>query len=362
MDLEGRTVYISQDHFLAEIMDEVQRRLEARGCEVIRGPESRPGEKVVLPRERWPQTLGRAEIAMFSSRSTCTREMIEAAPRLIGLVNPTIGLETVDTDAASELGIIVGHGATPENFNSMGESTVMFMLMQLYQPELTRDVARGTRKRPRPVPAQAWAQMAMKKTISLIGFGRIGRAVAKRLQGWDMRILANDPFIDPASVPPYVQLVDFDTALREGDIVSCHIAVTPQSRYLINAAAFAKMKPNAIFINTARGDAVDEPALIDALRTKRIAAASIDTTATEPPPLDSPLQTMENVFLTPHLVGHTKAVYASFAPAAEENFSRILNGELPLHCKNPEIAEKWRARYKRLRAQGGVSTTKYNCI
>lgn len=348
-DLHGRAVYISQDHFLAEVLDELSARLARRGCEVIRGPESKPGERVVLPRERWAETIGRAEIAMFSSRSTCTRAMLEAAPRLLGVVNPTIGLETVDTDAASEMGIIVGHGATPENFNSIGEVTVMFMLMQLYKPEWTREVARGQRKRPRPVPEQAWAQMAMSKTISLIGFGRIGRAVAKRLQGWDMRILANDPFIDPASVPPYVELVDFDTAVREGDIVSCHIAVTPQSKHLIDAAAFAKMKPSAIFINTARGDAVAEPALIEALQTKRIAGACIDTTAIEPPPLDSPLQSMENVFLTPHCVGHTKAVYASFAPAAEENFSRILRGELPLHCKNPQIAGRWTERYRRLR-------------
>lgn len=350
MDLAGRTVYISQDHFLAEVLDDLASRLTSRGCEVVRGPESRPGERVALPRERWADTIGRAEIAMFSSRSVCTREMLEAAPRLLGVVNPTIGLETVDTDAASDLGIIVGHGATPENFNSIGEVTVMFMLMQLYKPEWTREVARGKRKRPRPVPEQAWAQMAMQKTISLIGFGRIGRAVAKRLQGWDMRILANDPFIDPASVPPHVQLVDLDTALREGDIVSCHIAVTPQSKYLLNAAAFAKMKPSAFFINTARGDAVDEPALIEALQTARIAGACIDTTAIEPPPLDSPLQSMENVFLTPHCVGHTKAVYASFAPAAEENFSRILHGKLPLHCKNPQIERQWQERYRRLRS------------
>jgi phosphoglycerate dehydrogenase-like enzyme len=349
-DLTGRTVYLSRDHMLADVIDSLQERLVARGAEVIRGPESRPGEKVLLPRERWAECLGRAEIAMFSSRSVCTKEMIEAAPRLLGLVNPTIGLETVDTDAASKLGIIVGHGATPENFNSIGESTVMLMLMLLYKPETTREVARGNIKRPRTRAEDAWAQMLMRKTVGLVGFGRIGRSTAKRLQGWDVRILATDPFIDPKSVPPYVELVDLDTVLTQSDVVSCHIAITPRSRHLMNAAAFAKMKPSAYFINTARGDAVDEPALIAALQAKRIAGAGIDTTAIEPPALDNPLQSMPNVFLTPHLIGHTKEVYASFLPAAEENFSRILKGELPLHCKNPEIAEAWRARYRRLRA------------
>lgn len=349
MDLKGRTVYISQDHFLSEIMDDVQRRLESRGCEVIRGPESRPGERVHFPRETWDRYFGRAEIAMFSSRNTCTREMIEAMPRLIGICNPTIGLETVDVDAASDLGVIVGHGATPENYNSMAESTVMFILMQLYKPHLPREVAQGRRKRPRPTPETAFATMLMKKTVGIIGFGRIGRAVAKRLQGFDARLLACDPFIDPAGVPSYVELVDQETLLTQSDIVTIHIAVTPQSRHLMNAAAFAKMKPSAIFVNTARGDAMDEEALIEALEGKRIAGAALDNTAIEPPALENPLQEMNNVFLTPHMVGHTNAVYASFAPAAEENFTRILRAELPLHCKNPEIAERWRARYRRIR-------------
>ena len=98
---------------------------QRRGAVVSRGPESLPGRKVEYPRERWAEWFGQAEVAMFSSRNLGTREVMQAAPRLRGIVNPTIGLETVDTDAASELGIIVGHGATPENFNSMADVTVM---------------------------------------------------------------------------------------------------------------------------------------------------------------------------------------------------------------------------------------------
>jgi len=349
-DLAGRTVYISRDHFLAEVMDGLHQRLEARGCEVIRGPESIPGQKVQLPREDWLRCLGRAEVAMFSSRSVCTGAMIESAPALLGIVNPTIGLETVDTDAASALDVIVGHGATPENFNSMGEATIMLILNLLYQPEVTRQVARGERKRPRTTPAAAWAQMLMKKTLGIVGFGRIGRGVARRLQHWDVRILAADPFIDPAGVPDYVTLVDLDTLLAESDVVSSHIAVTPQSRHLFNRSVFAKMKPSAFFVNTSRGDAANEADLIEALQSKRIAGAAIDVTAVEPPSLDNPLQAMDNVILTPHLVGHTKEVYASFLPVAEENFTRILDGRLPLHCKNPEIAAKWQERYRKLRS------------
>ena len=113
MDFKGRTVFIPQDFMLVDVFNEITQRLEARGIEVIRGPESRPGEKVSFPKEHWDQWFSRAEVAMFSTRNICTREMMAYAPRLRGIVNPTIGLETVDTDAANELGIIVGHGATP---------------------------------------------------------------------------------------------------------------------------------------------------------------------------------------------------------------------------------------------------------
>ena len=116
---------------LVDVFNDIQQRLEARGIEVVRGPGSAPGQRVNFPRESWPQYFGRAEVAMFSSRNVATREIMQFAPRLRGIVNPTIGLDTVDLQAAAELGIIVGHGATPENFNGIAEATVLLMLMRL---------------------------------------------------------------------------------------------------------------------------------------------------------------------------------------------------------------------------------------
>ena len=150
MEFSGRTVFIPHDFMLADVLEDVAARLRARGIEVVRGPESVPGEKTVFPRERWDEWFGRADVAMFSSRNRCTRELMQAAPRLRGIVNPTIGLETVDLDAANELSLIVGHGATPENFLSMAEATVMLMLMMLYQPLATQDVLFGRRPGPGP--------------------------------------------------------------------------------------------------------------------------------------------------------------------------------------------------------------------
>ncbi len=347
-DYRGRSVFISQDFMLVDVFNDIQQRLEARGIEVVRGPGSVPGQRVNFPRESWPKYFGRAEVAMFSSRNVATREIMQFAPRLRGIVNPTIGLDTVDLQAAAELGIIVGHGATPENFNGIAEATVLLMLMLMYNPDATREVMHGKRPRPAPTPESAWARLMMRRTVGLVGFGRIARGVAERLQGWQMRILAYDPYIPPESVPAHVQLVDYDTLLRESDLVSVLVAVTPESRGIISERALSLMKPTAFLINTARGDAVDEAALIRALQQKRIAGAALDNFQVEPLPADSPLWQLDNVILTPHMIGHTKDVFASFGKAGEDNILAILRGEAPPICKNPEVMPAFQARLQRL--------------
>jgi len=346
--MSKRSVFICRDFMLDSVLDGVSAKLEQAGIEVIRGPAPQPGVKLTYPPETREALFSRAEVAMFSSRSICSRELMLAAPKLRGIVNATIGLETVDTDAANELGIIVGHGATPQNFLSMAESTVMLMLMLMYQPKKSEEVMQGKRSRPNPVPSEAWARMMLKRTVGLVGLGRIGRGVVERLSGWGMRILAHDPFVKPESAPAGVTLVDLDTLMRESDIVSVLVAVTPDNVGMIGARQLALMKPDAYLVNTSRGQAIDEKALYEALRDKRIAGAALDTFEIEPLPQSSPLRTLDNVILTPHVVGHTADVYASFIPAAYENITRILRGELPLHCKNPGIEAKWHDRIARL--------------
>src|SRR5438093_871125 len=158
---------------LVEVLDEIESRLVKLGSEVLRGPQTAPGKKLVYSKESHTELFGRAEVMMFSSRSICSREIMLAAPRLRGIVNPTIGLETVDLAAANELGIIVGHGATPENFLGMAEATVMLILMLMYQPRETEAALRDRRRRPRPTPKDAWARMLRGRTVGLVGLGRI---------------------------------------------------------------------------------------------------------------------------------------------------------------------------------------------
>lgn len=341
-------VFVPQDLIIGELLDDIAAALAARGCEIVRGPESLPGKKVEFPRERWDHWFGRADVAMFSSRNPCTREMLEAMPRLRAIVNPAIGLELVDVTAAGELGIIVGNGATPENVLAMAESTVMLMLNCLYQPRLSEDVMRGRRPRPRPGGRDVWASMARGKTIGLVGFGSIARAVAERLAGWQIRMLATTRGAPKDPLPPHVELTDLDTLLRASDLVSIHVSINASSRGMIDSRALSLMRPGAWLINTARGDAIDEPALIDALKAGRIAGAALDVTRVEPLPADSPLRAMDNVYLTPHMVGHAKEVFSSLIDAAVENITRVLDGRLPRYCKNPEIEPRWRERLARL--------------
>lgn len=349
----AHTVFICHDYMLVEILDEIERLLRSRGIHVRRGPPTEPGKKLVYPRERYGELFGDAEAMMFSSRSVCSREVLRAAPRLRGIINPTIGLETVDLDACNEMGIIVGHGATPENFLGMAEATVMLMLMLMYNPRATEEVLHGMRPRPRPTPTDMWARMMLGRTVGLIGLGRIARAVAERLSGFGVRLLGHDPFVRDA--PANVKLTDLDTLLKTSDIVSLHVSITPSARNMISERELALMKPDAFLINTSRGEAIDEAALCRARRDMRIAGAALDNFNVEPLPQDSPLRTLDNVILTPHMIGHTRDVMASFPPAAVENITRILRGEPPLYCKNPEVIPAWRARLVRIARDMGPS-------
>jgi phosphoglycerate dehydrogenase-like enzyme len=342
------TVFICHDYMLVEVLDEIQARLEQSGVEVLRGPQTAPGKKLVYSKGSYTELFGRAEVMMFSSRSICSREIMLAAPRLRGIVNPTIGLETVDLAAANELGIIVGHGATPENFLGMAEATVMLILMLMYQPRETEAVLRDRRRRPRSTPKDVWARMLRGRTVGLVGLGRIARGVVERLSGFGVNLVACDPFVGRDQAPEGVKMTDLDTLLRSSDIVAVLVSITPESRGMLGERELALMKPSAYLVNTSRGEAIDEAALYRALKEKRIAGAALDSFAVEPLPDDSPLRQLDNVILTPHMVGHTQDAFVSFPPAAVENITRILRGEPPLYCKNPEVIPAWQRRLANL--------------
>jgi phosphoglycerate dehydrogenase-like enzyme len=320
--------------------EQIAPLLEQAGCQVIRGPQPNPPALTVFPREEWLRLFGETDVMVISPSDSCPRELMAAAPRLRAVVSTVIGVETIDLEAANDLGLIIGHGAMPENYLGVAESTVMLMaalLLDLYgKAALLRTNA--------PRPAQLRARMLRGKTIGLVGMGRTARGVVERLVGWEVTVQAYDPYVPQEQAPPGVRMVDLPTLLSTSDVVSVHVTLTRETHHMLGEVELRRMRPDAYLINTARGAAIDEQALYRVLHSGHLAGAAIDVFEHEPLPAESPLRQLPNVILTPHMVGHSQELYAAIPPVAAENVLRVLRGEPPLYVKNPDVLPAWRQR------------------
>lgn len=322
------------------ISDVLADALGSLDVEIIRGTANVPPGPTVYAEADWPELLGNTDIALVSPITVISREMMLAAPKLKAVMSPVIGVESIDVDAASELGIIVGHGATPENFLGMSEATMLLitaLAMQLpFKEKLLRDNA--------PRPKVLTACSVRNRTIGLIGMGRIARGVVDRLQGWETEILYFDPYVEQGQAPAGAKKVDMETLLKSSDFVSVHVTVTDETKAMIGAEQLAMMKPTAYLVNTARGAALDEAAVYQALKNGTIAGAGLDAFVDEPLPVDHPFRELDNVILTPHMLGHSRDVMDSLPVAAVANVGNVIKGEPPLYTKNPEIIAQWKTR------------------
>lgn len=258
--------------------------------------------------------------------------MDTAGPQLRVISSMSVGVDHVDVAAATARGIPIGN--TP---GVLTDATADMAFALLFAS--ARRVVEGEKY----IRAGLWKtwhpQLLLGAdfvgaTLGIVGFGRIGRAVAKRAQGFDMRVI----FHDPTAEPVYgANPVDLDTLLHESDIVSLHVPLTQNTKHLVNAGFLAKMKPNAILVNTARGGVVDQAALYDALRSKRIFAAALDVTDPEPLPMDSPLLELENCLIVPHLGSASHRSRDMMSLLAAQNLIAGLQRERLPNCVNPEV-------------------------
>lgn len=274
------------------------------------------------------QILERAANAeiVLTNKVILNRETISRLPRLRYIGVLATGYNVVDIAAARERNIPV------TNIPDYGTSSVAQHTFALLL-ELTHHVGHHAQT----VRDGRWSRSADfcyadfplleldGLTLGLVGFGRIGREVAKIAQAFGLRVLVHSR-TRPDALPPGVEFVALDEVFSRADIVSLHCPLTPDTKNLVNAARLGAMKPGAFLLNTSRGPLVDEPALAAALNTGRIAGAALDVLSTEPPPADNPLLTAKNCLITPHIGWATRAARERLMKIAVANIRAFLNG------------------------------------
>ena len=181
----------------------------------------------------------------------------------------------------------------------------------------------------------SWGDDMGGNTLGIIGLGRIGKAVARRAAGFNMRVIAHTAH--PSSAYVGIEFVSLEKLLAESDFVSLHAALTPSTRALIGDAQLRRMKPTAYLINTARGALVDETALVQALKENRIAGAALDVFTTEPLPVDHVLRTAPNLLLSPHQSSYSRGTGERVSLAAAQSIVDLMSGKKPRNVLNPEV-------------------------
>ncbi len=316
----------------------VTRVIPEKGLEIVREfcevdlwqEELPPGREELLKRVQGVDGL----LCLLTDR--VDGEVMDAAGAQLKVIsNHAVGFDNIDVPAATARGIPVGN--TPDVLTDATADFAFALLMA---------VARRIPEAERYVHAGKWKTWGPKlllgvdikgATLGLVGFGRIGQAMARRAAGFDMRVIYYDPKEVKSSPELKAQRVDFDTLLEESDFISIHTPLTPDTHHLIDAEALSKMKTNAVLINTARGPVVDSQALYEALKSNRIFGAGLDVTEPEPIPLDSPLLQLDNVIVIPHIASASTASRNQMSWMAAKNLIAGLKGERLPNCVNPQV-------------------------
>lgn len=270
--------------------------------------------------------------------AACDARLLARMPRLRAIVSPLMGTDGIDVEAASERCVLVVRGATRENAFSMAEATFMLMLAALYDLPGSLAAGQGALR-----PQHAARRMLADRTVGILGYGEIAQAFVARLEGWSAPVLIHTRSV-PATSPPHARFVGLDDLLREADVLVLLLSLNASTRHILSAERLARMKMDAVLVNTARGALIDEAALVSWLRDSPARRAALDVFETEPLPEASALRTLPNAILTPHCVGHTDNSAATAEHDMIRNIELVLAGKLPNATVNARIAEAWSTR------------------
>jgi D-3-phosphoglycerate dehydrogenase len=303
--------------------DTAVRALRDAGCEVVSNPGGTLSEDALIA------LVGDVD-AIIAGVEPITARVVNATSRLKIIARRGVGYDTVDVAAATARGIPVTITAGVLSDAVADHTMALLLAVARRIPELDRLVKSGRWDRVAGIDVAG-------KTLGLLGFGAIGRAVARRATGFGMRMLAFDTAPDVASATVLgVRLCDMAQVLEESDFVSIHVPLAPETRGLIGEAALRRMKPTAFLINTSRGPVVDEAALLQALRGGRLAGAGLDVFVHEPV-RDRALVELPNVVATPHVASHTRETLMRMEDSCVESVLAALRGQRPAHMVNPQV-------------------------
>jgi D-3-phosphoglycerate dehydrogenase len=274
--------------------------------------------------------LADVDALIVRSETKVTAKVLDAAPRLAVVGRAGVGVDNIDVPAATAHGVYVVN-APLGNIVSAAEHTIALALTLLRRvADADRSVRAGEWTRSKFIGRELRG-----KTLGLVGIGRVGSEVARRAAGFEMRVVAHDPFATEASARAAgAQLVELDELLRTADVISLHTPLTEKTRNLINKDALAKMKPTAVIVNCARGEVVDLAALAAALQAGTIGGAALDVYPSEPLPADSPIRAAPRTVLTPHIAGSTAEAQVNVAVDVVRQILDVLEGRPARYAVN----------------------------
>jgi D-3-phosphoglycerate dehydrogenase len=278
--------------------------------------------------------VARKADALMVTYAQISGDMMRQMTRCRIIARMGIGVDNFDLQAATECGIPITN--VPDYCVDEVSDHALALLMALARkiPQANRLVQEGTWD----LSPLAPLHRLRGRTLGLVGFGRIPRALAPKAQALGLRVLASDPYVAPEEMAAIgVSAASMEELLGAADYVSIHAPLTPATRHLFNAATFAQMKPGALLVNTARGPLVDVEALVEALEARRLAGAALDVLDQEPPPVGSPLFGRDDLILTPHLGFYSVEALEDLETRAAEEVVRRFRGQPPRCLVNRDV-------------------------
>ena len=311
----------------------VADKINEKGVEVLEGSAEVVNDPTITPEELL-ETIDQYEGIIVRSRTKVTKEVIEKAKNLKIIARAGVGVDNIDVNAATDQGILVVNA--PQSTSITVAEHAMGLMLSLSRKIAIADAS---------VKSGKWEKskfMGMElrnKTLGVIGMGRIGSQVVKRSKAFEMDVIVYDPYITEETAKELgVEITTLDDLVQKADVMTIHVPLTPETKGLISKDELAKMKDNAIILNCARGGIIDEADLYEALKERPELKAGLDVFENEPLE-NSPLATLDNVVLTPHIAASTKEAQRDAAIIVAKEVKEVINGNTPSNVLNMPLVD-----------------------